>query len=306
MSKLVDKNGANPFEMQMQPEEQKQPNKKSFFSAVKRLLSYIFIDGMSGMAVGLFATLIIGTIIENIGKAFGDNAFGESVRLAGQFAKFLMGAGIALGMGYKLKKSPLVSISAGVVGMLASFVAAIGAGKTVSFTSVGEPLGTFIAAFVALEVGSLERKNQGGHYRHPSRFYCGGRARSLFNRNAHFRIYGAFERPHSDGGRAAAILDGNFRGGAYGGILDLAHFLGGDWRNAWLGRYRGGRGGGRLLLPNGRLRRDELSGKQMGRTACAGLGNEYAANAQPRQEADFVVAARDCQRNFRSDCHLRV
>ena len=155
MSKLVDKNGANPFEMQVEKETSKQPKKKSVWESVKTLLKYIFIDGMSGMAVGLFATLIIGTIIENVGNAFGDNAFGESVRLAGQFAKFLMGAGIALGMGYKLRKAPLVSISAGVVGMLASFVAAISKGKTIGFTSVGEPLGTFIAAFVALEVGSL-------------------------------------------------------------------------------------------------------------------------------------------------------
>lgn len=155
MGKLVEKNGANPFEMQVERESSASPKKKSVWERIKSVLKYIFIDGMSGMAVGLFATLIIGTIIENVGKAFGENTFGESVRLAGQFAKFLMGAGIALGMGYKLKKAPLVSISAGVVGMLASFVAAISAGKTIGYTSVGEPLGTFIAAFVALEAGSL-------------------------------------------------------------------------------------------------------------------------------------------------------
>ncbi len=120
---------------------------------LKKLLSYIFVDGMSGMAIGLFATLIIGTIIENIGKLFGDTQIATYIKTTGQFAKFLMGAGIALGMGYKLKKSPLVSISAGVVGMLSSFVAKLSVG--VSYTSVGEPLGAFIASFVALEVGSL-------------------------------------------------------------------------------------------------------------------------------------------------------
>lgn len=155
MGKLVDKNGANPFEMQVEKDSSAKARKKGVWERVKTILKYIFIDGMSGMAVGLFATLIIGTIIENVGKAFGDSSFGESVRLVGQFAKFLMGAGIALGMGYKLKKSPLVSISAGVVGMLASFVSTISTGKTVGVSSVGEPLGTFIAAFVALEVGSL-------------------------------------------------------------------------------------------------------------------------------------------------------
>lgn len=126
--------------------------KKGFWNKLKSVLSYIFIDGMSGMAIGLFATLIIGTIIENIGKLF-SGEFSSYIKIVGQFAKFMMGAGIALGMGYKLKKSPLVTVSAGVVGMLASFVTKVETG--ISFTSVGEPLGAFIASFVALEVGSL-------------------------------------------------------------------------------------------------------------------------------------------------------
>lgn len=157
MSKLVDKNKGNPFEMQVEKESKERASgseKSSKINAntLKKVLTYIFIDGLSGMAVGLFATLIIGTIIENIGKLF-SGTVGNYFIVMGQFAKFLMGAGIALGMGYKLKKSPLVSISAGVVGMLASFLSKIETG--ISFTSVGEPLGAFVAAFVALEVGSL-------------------------------------------------------------------------------------------------------------------------------------------------------
>jgi len=128
------------------------PNKNVWYR-LKKFLSYIFVDGMSGMAIGLFATLIIGTIVENIGKLFGDTQFAFYIMTTGQFAKFLMGAGIALGMGYRLKKAPLVSISAGVVGMLASFVAKLSVG--INYTSVGEPLGAFIASFVALEIGSL-------------------------------------------------------------------------------------------------------------------------------------------------------
>ena len=155
MSKLVDKNKGNPFEMQVENDcvDDALKNKAIIsVQAVKDFLKYVFIDGLSGMAVGLFATLIIGTIIENIGKLFG-GLIAEYLTIIGQFAKFLMGAGIALGMGYKLKKSPLVSISAGVVGMLASFLSKIDTG--ISFASVGEPLGAFISAFVALEVGSL-------------------------------------------------------------------------------------------------------------------------------------------------------
>ena len=132
---------------------------------VKQVLSYIFVDGMSGMALGLFATLIIGTIIENVGKLFG-GAVGSYIIMMGQAAKFMMGAGIGLGIGYKLKKAPLVTISAGAVGMLASFAATALKKGAIYFltynhltktyaTSVGEPLTAFIASFVALEVGSL-------------------------------------------------------------------------------------------------------------------------------------------------------
>ena len=139
--------------------------KNEVLGKAKNILSYIFVDGMSGMALGLFATLIIGTIIENVGKLIG-GSFGNYIIIIGQVAKFMMGAGIGLGMGYKLKKAPLVSISAGVVGLLASFAATAVREKAIFFltyndlnntyaTSVGEPLCAFISAFVALEVGAL-------------------------------------------------------------------------------------------------------------------------------------------------------
>lgn len=34
---------------------------------IKSIMNEIFIEGLSGMATGLFATLIIGTIIQQIG-----------------------------------------------------------------------------------------------------------------------------------------------------------------------------------------------------------------------------------------------
>ena len=105
-----------------------------FLKKLKGILSYIFVDGMSGMALGLFATLIIGTIIENVGKLFGGGV-GSYIIMIGQVAKFMMGAGVGLGIGYKLKKAPLVTISAGVVGMLASFAALALQGKAVYFLS---------------------------------------------------------------------------------------------------------------------------------------------------------------------------
>ena len=42
---------------------------------IKKYLNRLFIDGLSGMAYGLFSTLIIGTIICQIGTIIGDNSY---------------------------------------------------------------------------------------------------------------------------------------------------------------------------------------------------------------------------------------
>lgn len=140
--------------------------KKTFWQGVKSVARYIFIDGLGGMTIGLFCTLIIGTIICQVGQLIGvDNFVGYFLNLIGNFAKILMGAGIGVGMALKLKKHPLVSLSAGVAGMIGAYASKIIggfygeppvlAGAITSLVSVGEPLGAFVGAFVALEVGSL-------------------------------------------------------------------------------------------------------------------------------------------------------
>lgn len=142
----------NPFGMEVKKETKKR-EKLGFWKTTLKVLNYIFIDGLSGMAIGLFATLIIGTIIGQIGS-FIPGVIGKFIGYIGTFAKAMMGAGIGIGMAYKLKKAPMVSISAGVAGMIGAFASNIIDGNTV-ISGVGEPLGAFIAAFVALETGSL-------------------------------------------------------------------------------------------------------------------------------------------------------
>ena len=160
----MEKENTENKDTQIVKNEQSAQNK--FWAKTKKTLSYVFIDGLSGMAIGLFATLIIGTIIETIGDLIcsaGASNIGNYFKVVGIVAKFLMGAGIGLGVGYKLKKPPLVTISAGVIGMLASFVTKIDVSSltfslqnaTTTVPMVGEPLTAFIGAFVALEVGSL-------------------------------------------------------------------------------------------------------------------------------------------------------
>lgn len=126
---------------------------------VKKIFYHIFIDGLSGMALGLFATLIIGTIIQQIGTLVG-GTIGDYLFIMGKMAATVTGAGIGVGVAVKFRESPLVIISAASAGMMGSFASQILAGtllteSTVALSGPGEPLGAFIAALVGIEVGHL-------------------------------------------------------------------------------------------------------------------------------------------------------
>ena len=120
---------------------------------VKGWLNEIFIDGLSGMALGLFATLIIGTIIAQIGGLIG-GALGNSLIVVSNAAKTITGAGIGVGVACKFKEGPLVTVSAAVTGMIGAFPALEGMDSYV-LGKPGEPLGAFIAAIVAIKIGHL-------------------------------------------------------------------------------------------------------------------------------------------------------
>jgi len=65
---------------------------------MKKYFNRLFIDGLSGMAYGLFSTLIIGTIICQIAKLIGDNQVAVYLNAMGSVAKTLTGAGIGVGV----------------------------------------------------------------------------------------------------------------------------------------------------------------------------------------------------------------
>lgn len=121
---------------------------------MKKYLNRIFIDGLSGMAYGLFSTLIIGTIICQIGKIIGlDNEVGIFLNSLGRVAQTITGAGIGVGVACKLKASPLTTVAAAVCGMIGAFPDISKA--EFSIGKPGEPFGAFVAAFIAIEVGRL-------------------------------------------------------------------------------------------------------------------------------------------------------
>ena len=120
---------------------------------VRKFLNEIFIDGLSGMALGLFATLIIGTIICQLGSLIGGN-IGAYLTAMGNVAKTLTGAGIGVGVASKLKTGPLVTVSAAVTGLIGAFPAVMSM-EGFAIGKPGEPLGAFVAAIVGIKLGQL-------------------------------------------------------------------------------------------------------------------------------------------------------
>lgn len=126
---------------------------------LKKIGNHIFIDGLSGMALGLFATLIIGTIIQQLGSLIGGRA-GDTLYFFGKMAAAMTSAGIGVGTAYKFKESPLVVLAAATAGMVGGFAGKILAGTvlvegTLVLAGPGEPLGAFLAALVGIELGRL-------------------------------------------------------------------------------------------------------------------------------------------------------
>lgn len=119
---------------------------------MKKILNHIFIDGLSGMALGLFSTLIIGTIIGQIGTLVG-NEIGTYLIAVSSVAKTVTGAGIGVGVAAKFKQGPLVTVSVAVAGMIGAFPA-LGM-ESFALGKAGEPLGAFVAALIGIECGRL-------------------------------------------------------------------------------------------------------------------------------------------------------
>ena len=115
---------------------------------VKRYL----IDAMSGMAQGLFASLLMGTIIKTLGQQLcrlGSNVIFEFLVTAGNFATdpHVVGAAMAIGIGYAMQVPALVLFSLVAVGSAANVTG-----------GAGGPLAVLIIAIIAAECGCLVSK----------------------------------------------------------------------------------------------------------------------------------------------------
>ena len=113
-------------------------------------------DALSAMALGLFATLLMGTILDVLGtqtaNLFGDNAISAFLVEIGGVAKSMMGAGIGVAVAWSLKAPPLVLFSSAVTGMLGATLTGFG------ITLAGGPAGAFVAAALGAEFGKMVSK----------------------------------------------------------------------------------------------------------------------------------------------------
>ena len=101
------------------------------------------IDALGAMAQGLFASLLIGTIISTLGEQLG---IGILVTVGG-YAKGATGAAMAISIGVALQCPPLVLFSLAAVGMAAN-----------ELGGAGGPLAVLVVTIFAAEFGKLVSK----------------------------------------------------------------------------------------------------------------------------------------------------
>jgi len=128
----------------------------------KKVLNFFTVT-LGGMANGLFATLIIGTIFATIGKFFDiwpDNRFcsfmSSTIGGLSSVLQILMGAGIGVGIALSLKFDSLKTICLAAVGEIAAYfslkVSKTGELINANMLKVGDPLTIF---FVCISVALL-------------------------------------------------------------------------------------------------------------------------------------------------------
>lgn len=108
--------------------------KKDVEISVQRYL----IDAMGHMALGLFASLLIGTILNTIGQQFHIAFLTDTVW---PIASSMTGAAIGVAVAYALKAPPLVLFSSTITGAAGN--------------ALGGPAGAYIASLVGAEFGKL-------------------------------------------------------------------------------------------------------------------------------------------------------
>lgn len=141
--------------------KEKKFSKEKIISTIKFLVKRWFIEAFTGMAQGLFCTLIAGTILAQIATWISSAgtpagiAVGKYVNYLASIAKMLMGAGIGVGIANQLKAPKLVMFSAAFAGFAGAFADKIIDLNLVASFAPGNPIGAYIVSLIAIELGML-------------------------------------------------------------------------------------------------------------------------------------------------------
>lgn len=148
-------------------ETEKTENGRSFGNRAKAYCKALpkryFITAFSGMAQGLFVTLIAGTILAQIAgwiNKIGDgNYVGTTLNYLANIAKSLMGAGIGVGIAHALGKNKLLIFSAAVAGTVGAFADKLMIDATpfltLSWGAPGNPIGAYVTTMLCVEIVDL-------------------------------------------------------------------------------------------------------------------------------------------------------
>lgn len=122
--------------------ENKKSKLKAFLARKEIKISWrrYFVDALGSMALGLFASLLMGTILGTIGERLDIPFFSE----AAEFAKSATGPALGIAIALNLKAPALVLFSAAAVGFAGN--------------ALGGPVGAFFATLIGIEFGKAVSK----------------------------------------------------------------------------------------------------------------------------------------------------
>ena len=165
--------GKHAYAKQRKSEQEELSRRKhtQFKDKLKGLPKRYFIDAMGAMALGLFASLLIGTIFGTVSTYIPWDWLKDSLNLIATFAKQATGMAIGVAIAYKLGAHPLVIFSCAGVGALSNAMGAIicdnalirwaataADGEAGHIFYAAGPAGAFFAVIIAAEIGMLVSK----------------------------------------------------------------------------------------------------------------------------------------------------